>query len=745
MLFQVLAFGSGLVFGMKNKNYRQKLLVKSGSNKRLNKSQPLKVKSTPKLTNIYQKSKNSLLAVKKVFNISMSGGELRHQQIKQMSPAGGDIQANASEKKLDRNINLSISLMGLSLIGAWFYAPLLPLAGAGALYIFHPVFQRLTQNLKKGRITTELLEVVGIISFLLTGYFFLATLITFLSLLNLKLLARTEQQSHKQLIDIFSKKPQSVWVVGEGTEVEIPLEAVQKQDIVVVNSGEIIPVDGVITEGLASVDQHSLTGESQPIEKEAGEKVFAATLVLSGRILIQVENTGSRTNAAKIGQILQKTEEYKESLRLRGKHIADGFIAPTLIVSGLTLPLFGPSAAMAILWSGFGYNMKLYGPISVLNFLHIMAKNGILIKDGRSLEMLQQVDTLVFDKTGTLTMEQPQLGHLHPLQPFDEDTLLSYAAAAEYRQTHPIAKAILTAAEQRGLDLPVIEEASYQVGYGIKVKIETRVVQVGSSRFMQQKGILVPKQIHKLKTHCDANGNSLVYVAVNDNLAGVLELQPCIRPEAKEVIDYLKAQGISLYIISGDHEQPTRQLANELGIEHYFAETLPDKKADLIAGLRADGKFVGYIGDGINDAIALKQANVSISLRGASTAATDTAQVILMDGNLSKLKSLFDISKSFEANMRTNYLTSVIPGVICLSGVFLFHMGVVGGLVVYFTSKMIGLTNAMLPLVKYENKDISTRTASKLTLVKKKNNDNLTRSLPILHIIKHENSDDLSN
>jgi Cu2+-exporting ATPase len=701
MLIQFLALSGGLALGIKNYQYHQKRQLKNASIK----SQPLKPKLKPKSSNLYHKGKTGLLAIKKVFMISLSGGEVRHQQMKQMATVDGDKQANASEKKLDRNIHLSLGLMGLSLVGKWFYAPLLPMAGAGALYIFYPVFQKLFQNLKKGRISTELLEIISMISFLVAGYFFLATLITFLSLLNLKLLARTEAHSHRQLINIFSQKRQSVWVIEEGAEVEIPLEAVQMQDIVVVNAGEIIPVDGTITEGLASVDQHSLTGESQPVEKEVGSKVFATTLVLAGRILIQVEDTGSNTNAAKIGHILEQTQEYKESLRLRGKRIADGFIAPTLIVSGLTLPLLGPNAAMAILWSGFGYNMKLFGPISVLNFLHIMAKNGLLIKDGRSLEMLQQIDTVVFDKTGTLTMEQPQLSQIHPLQPYNEETLLTYAAAAEYRQTHPIAKAILTAAEQRGLDLPVIDDAAYQVGYGIEVKIETTVLYVGSARFMQQKGIHLAAEIQNLKTQCDARGHSLIYVAVNDHLAGMLELQPCIRPEAKEVINYLKAQNISLYIISGDHEQPTRRLAKELGIEQYFAETLPDKKAELIAGLRANGKFVGYIGDGINDAIALKQANVSISLRGASTAATDTAQIILMDGDLNKLKSLFEISKSFEENMHTNYLTSMIPGVICLGGVFLFHMGLVGSLVVYFTSKMVGITNSMLPLVKYENND----------------------------------------
>lgn len=711
MLIQILVFGGGVIFGTRSTRYLQNRQL---INDTLSKSQPSKLKQKVKPSSLYQKTKTGILAAKEIIKISMSGGELRDQHIKQMTIVDENHQldasssASSSERKLNKSIKGSIGLMGLSLIGTWFYAPLLPIAGVATLYIFTPVFKKLFQNLKKGQITTELIEIVSVISLLASGFFFLAIFITFTSLLCQKLLTRTEQHSHKQLINSFSQKQQSVWVVKEGSEVEIPLEALKKQDIVVVSAGEIIPVDGMIIEGLASVDQHGLTGESKSIEKEAGGKVFASTLVLGGRILIKVENTGSDTNAAKIGLILEKTQEYKESLRLRGKQIADDFIAPTLVVSGLTLPLLGPGAAMAIIWTAFGYNMKLYGPISVLNFLHIMAANGILIKDGRSLEMLQKVDTLVFDKTGTLTMEQPQLSHLHPLEPFDEATLLSYAAAAEYRQTHPIARAILTAAEQREMDLPNIKETAYKIGYGIEVKIDTKLVQVGSAKYMEQQDIHFSDQIQSLKNESDARGHSLVYVAVDGTLAGILELQPCIRPEAKEIINYVKAQGISVTIISGDHEQPTRHLANELGIEHYFAETLPEKKAELIARLREDGKFVAYVGDGINDAIALKQANVSISLRGASSVATDTAQIILMDGDLKKLKSLFEISRFFEANMRTNYLTSIIPGAITLAGVFLFNMGLAGSMLVYFSSKMLGLTNAMLPLVKHENKQAIT-------------------------------------
>ncbi len=713
-----VALGSSLTFGRQSRTLRRKRYPKGFNTELLPNSQGSpdgrmdqaqgKTRSTSadkksqRSRNLYQNTKKKFLAIRKVFAISMGGTQERDEQLHRLTGQRGKASTNMANLKLDRRINISIGLMGLAAVGTFFYTPLLRIAGAVTLINNLPVFQELSRNLRKGRITTELLEIVSQISLLVAGYFFLATLVCFIALLDLKLLRRTEEHSHQQLIDQFSQKSHSIWVFVDGTEVEMPLEAVRKNDFVVVNAGEVIPVDGTVVEGIATIDQHSLTGESQPVEKENGAAVFATTLVLSGRILIQAEHTGSDTNAGKIGDILEQTQDFKESLRLRGKKIADGFIAPTLFVSSLTLPFLGPSSALAILWSGFGYDMKLYGPISVLNFLHIMAKNGILIKDGRSLEMLQQLDTVVFDKTGTLTIEQPELARIYPFASYDEETLLTYAAAAEHRQSHPIAKAILNAAAQRGLALPAIEDAAYQVGYGIQVMLNDNLIQVGSIRFMKQRGIHLPAELSTVQSQAHATGSSLVYVAVNDQLAGVLRLDPCVRPEAKRIIEYLKTEGIAVSIISGDHEEPTRRLAQELGIDSYYAETLPAQKAELIAKLRADGKTVGYIGDGINDAIALKAANVSISLSGASTVATDTAQVILMDGDLARIESLFEISRAFEKNMQANYLNSMIPGVITLSGVFLLHMGLVGALLVYYTSEIFALTNCMMPLIKDE-------------------------------------------
>ncbi len=706
-MLQILAIGSAvalgnLALGRYSRRLRHKRYPKSKLNTGLSPNSQKPPTSQKSSTHWVQGTKQKFFTLRKVIAISLGGTQERDRQFQRLNAQRGKGRANTANQKLDMRINIAIGLMGLAAAGTFFYAPLLRIAGVGTLINNLPVFQELSRNLRKGRITTELLEIVSQISLLITGYFFLTTLVCFIALLDLKLLRRTEQHSQQQLIDQFTQKTHSVWVFVDGTEVEMPLEAVRKNDFVIVNAGEIIPVDGIVVEGVATIDQHRLTGESQPVEKENGATVFATTLVLSGRILIQAEHTGSDTNAGKIGHILEQTQNFKEDVRLRGKKIADGFIAPTLLVSSLTLPILGPSSALAILWSGFGYDMKLYGPISVLNFLHIMAKNGILIKDGRSLEMLQQIDTVVFDKTGTLTVEQPRLGLLYPLASYDDNTLLTYAAAAEYRQNHPVAKAILSAAEQRGLTLPTIEDAAYQVGYGIQVTLNKKLIQVGSARFMQQKGIHLSAEIKAVQNQAHEAGSSLIYVAVDDHLAGVLRLDPCIRPEAKRIVEYLKTQGIKMSIISGDQEEPTRRIAQELGVDSYYSETLPEQKAELITKLRADGNTVGYIGDGINDAIALQAANISISLSGASTAATDSAQIILMDGDLARIESLFEIARAFEKNMQANYLNSMIPGVITLSGVFFMHMGLVGALLVYYTSEIFALMNCMMPLIKDE-------------------------------------------
>ena len=211
----------------------------------------------------------------------------------------------------------------------------------------------------------------------------------------------------------------------------------------------------------------------------------------------------------------------------------------------------------------------------------------------------------------------------------------------------------------------------------------------------------MPEGLDNLQERAQALGYSLIYVGVDDVVVGILEMQPSIRPEAHELIESLHKRGLATYIISGDHEEPTRNIAERLGVDHYFAETLPENKAELINRLRHEGRFVCFVGDGINDAIALKSAQVSISLKGASSAATDTAQVVLMDGTLGYLSKLFQIADEFEHTMRNNLLLSIAPGIINIGGIYLLHSGIAASVGLFYAGSTAGLANTVLPFVRH--------------------------------------------
>jgi Cu2+-exporting ATPase len=626
----------------------------------------------------------------------------RRDQLVALDTSSEQPESNAEEHEINTLLKISAGTLAGTIIGKLFYPPLIFLSIIPLAYTFYPYFRSGYQALfRERKITMSVVDVIVMPGMVLTGYVVAAALDNTLLLLSRKLVVWSEEHSHRSLVDVLGQQPQAVLALVDGAEREVPVETLQVNDVVVVHAGEMVPVDGTIIDGIATIDQHMLTGEAQPIDKGVGDAALASTILLTGKVHIAVERAGQDTAAARIGDILQRTADFKLSIQSRGEAIADQSALPTLALSAVALPLLGVNSALAILFSGVGYNMRIMAPLSLLNFLQIMSHNGILIKDGRSLEVLQQVDTVVFDKTGTLTLEQPYVQHIYTWNGYNADDLLTCAAAAEYRQTHPIARAILQAAEERGLNVPHIEDAHYEVGYGIKVRLANQVIRVGSDRFMEVEGIPVSATVYDLQAHCHTTGHSLILVAVDDDLAGGIELQRSVRPEVPHIINKLQQYGIQMYIMSGDQEQPTRSLAHELGIKHFFANTLPENKAQLIQQLQDEGRTVCFVGDGINDSIALKQANVSVSMRGATTIATDTAKIVLMDGNLNQLVRLFDLSRDFERNMQTNLMMTIIPGVICIGGIFFFHFGLIAAVVLYNASLGIGVLNTMVPIVQH--------------------------------------------
>jgi heavy metal translocating P-type ATPase len=601
-----------------------------------------------------------------------------------------------------KRIRLSLYATGIAIVGTVY--PVFSIAGILAvLYLTRHVFKLILKDFKKGHyISSYLAAAILILGMIAAGHLILAASMGVIGGFFAQIVNQLEENSQNRLINVFAGHPEKVWVLQDGVELQIDFHNIKAGDLVIVNAGEVIPVDGAVESGIGQLDQHILTGESQPVEKSLGDEVFASTLLLSGRLCIQAKTAGNATVAAKIGQILNHTQNYKDTLIIRGRNITDRFIAVRVGLSAITLPILGYNPALAVMWSDLGSNAGTASPLVILSYLQILARQNILIKDGRIFELLKDVDTIVFDKTGTLTLEQPTIGKIYTFADHQQNDVLRYAAAAEHRQPHPIAKAILAKAEEEGLLIPELDEASYEVGYGIKVIIEGNLVRVGSARFLNREGIELPVSIQSIQEQTDSESHSLTYVSINNQLAGIFEIHPTMRPEAKNMITLLKKRGITLYIISGDHEAPTKYMADELGIDSYFSETLPENKACLVQQLRDEGRFVCFIGDGINDAIALKTAQVSISLKGASSAATDVAQVIFMDGTLNSLEPLLIIADEFEKIMKNNLVTSFGLGAFNIGGVYLLNFGVAVSMGLFYFGIILVLCNSLWPLVKYQ-------------------------------------------
>lgn len=626
-------------------------------------------------------------------------GQARREQLALLA-AGREQVVSAHEQEINRHIGIGVGAVATVGLAALTGLPLAPLVIATGFYLTIPLL-RICWHIavQERRLSVAHLLALYFVSMWLGGYYAIGAIGMILLGFAQKIMAICEQTMRTNLVNIFGEQPHQVWVLVDGVETEIPFTALRVDDILVLDVGQMVPIDGVIVQGMASIDEHMLTGEAQPVEKGVGDPVLAATIVLSGRVQVRVEKTGRETTAAKIGEVLDQNEAYRLATEQQAIAIAEKSLLPMLAAGALALPLAGVSGMFAMLGSNFTMNMVALRPFTILNFFNSASQAGILVKEAAALERLTAVTAIVFDKTGTLTLEQPQVVAVQGDNGWSAETVLTLAAAAEHRQSHPIAQAILAAAAERKLTPPPVEDAAYHIGYGLQVQVAGQQVRVGSLRFLQSEGIALSPQIEERQQQAQMQGHALVYVAVDTTLAGVIELQSTIRPEAQAVVQQLQAQGFALYIISGDQEAPTQRLATALGIPHYFAGVLPAAKADLVAELQQAGHKVCFVGDGINDAIALRKADVSVSLRGATTAATDTAQVVLMNADLRQLHTLFAMARALAKNLRLNFGVAAAFSLLSGTSILFLHLNYAAVEVLAASQLLTGVGIASQPLV----------------------------------------------
>ena len=637
--------------------------------------------------------------------------------------------------KIDRSLTICTVSVPFAAIAQFGAPALLPVSALLFVYTAIPTFKNAWKVLtKERRLGVDVLDAIVVLACLTTGQILAGTILTWCLSFGRFLVRHTEDNSKKMLLGAFGKQPRYVWMVKNGVEIQVSLDKLEKGDIVMVHTGEVVPVDGIIVEGMAMVDQQALTGESTPAEKGVGDQVFASTIMVAGKVQVAVERSGGETATAKIAQILNNTAGYTLASQHKGEQMADKAVIPTLCVGAVALATMGPQGAAAVLNSDMGTGIRMAAPLAMLSTLALCAQKGVLVKDGRALDLLCEVDTVLFDKTGTLTRERPEIGRILVANGLSERQILRYAAAAERKFHHPIALAILEKAEQEGLELPLGDSMQYKVGYGISVGIDGRQIRVGSRRYMDMEGVVLTPEIAEALEEAHREGHTMVMVAVGDAIGGALELRASVRPEVPEIIKGLRARGIKhIAIISGDHEAPTRKLAEQLGMDRYFAQVLPTDKADYVEKLQKEGCKVCFVGDGINDAIALKKANVSISLRGATSIATDTASVVFMEPGLGKLCELLEIARDLQSNVRRSWVYILVPNITCIVGVFTMGFGIAVSVLTNNVAALAALANGILPMRKVAALEAERRHMMELQL----------RASGFLEAPRHQLTDDL--
>ncbi|MCB9529659.1 MAG: HAD-IC family P-type ATPase [Myxococcales bacterium] len=508
-------------------------------------------------------------------------------------------------------------------------------------------------------------------------------------------LLMSRRRAHEALVSVFGEWSGSAVVLREGREVEVALEAIGEGELIVVRPGRPIPIDGRVVEGAVAVDQRMFTGESRLAERAVGDPVLAASLAVAGRAVVQAEKTGAATHARRLEGLINEAESYEQGLTARSVEIADRTFAPTVGMGAVIALARGPLAGVAAVWGNCIDMFCLTAPVAVLNTLRAAAGAGVLIKDGRSLDLLGRVDTVVFDKTGTLTLDRFVVAATHPAEDIDARGLLAWAAAAEKGHEHPIARAILAEAAGRGVDVDAlrVERPSYEAGLGLRLLIDDREVVLGSRRLVESEGIALPAAVVAATAEAEGRGHTVVHLTLAGRYAGAIELRPELRPEARAVLGHLRARGLDVMILTGDEETPTRHLAESLGIETWFSRTLPEQKDARIAALVEAGRTVCFVGDGVNDALAMRRAHVSISMAGASAVAVDSAQIVMRDGSLTHLDAAFELGQRHDLGQRRLLGAALAPTAVNVAGVVLagFSIPMVLGVYVAGLAASLGL------------------------------------------------------
>ncbi|MEN3028902.1 MAG: heavy metal translocating P-type ATPase [Aquificaceae bacterium] len=543
-----------------------------------------------------------------------------------------------------------------------------PLLAAMTLLLSKPILQKAVNSLRRRRFDVHFLDSSAILLASLTGNPLSAHTMVFLLALGDYLSDKVEKKAYEKIEKLFSYREDTAWLLlGNGQAVKIKALDLKKGDRIAVYAGEKIPADGIVEEGDALVNQASLTGESNPVHKKPGDKVFAGTFLEDGKLYVKVEEVGEETVVAKIAKIVEESIKEPINIQRLAEDKANRLVMPTL---GLGLLSYGLSGQVSRLTStliiDYHTGIHLTTPLTVLSSVAQASTYGILIKSGGKLEALSKVDTFVMDKTGTLTVGHPKVEDVVGLE-VPEEEALRYAASLEQRITHPVARAIVKLAEEKGIELLLRENSQYHIGLGIEGELEGKKFMLGSTRFMQRKRIKISPEVRELVDKFHSEAKSVLYLVRERKIVGLLTFRDPLREEAKDVVAELKSRGKEVILCTGDNEGIARYMAKELHIEKFYARVFPAEKVKVVEDLKKRGRVVAFVGDGVNDSPALSSADVGISLRSGTDIAIEVADIVIGD-SLWHLVDVVDIAEETMRRLRTSYRLNTLANTVGLVG-----------------------------------------------------------------------------
>jgi heavy metal translocating P-type ATPase len=546
------------------------------------------------------------------------------------------------------------------------------LIGAAVACTALPSVLRATTALRERRVGVDALDVVAIGISIGTGRFATAALVTWLLGLGDLVLARTQARARRAITERLDLEADDAYRLRGHIIERIPAASLRAGDRIVVETGARITADGIVESGVALVDERSLTGESMPRTRRHGDRVLSASVVVDGQVIVHVERTGADTAAMRIAELLARAGTKPMTLQRNAERMADRLVLPTFVLAGASAALTVQLDRMtSVLITDFGTGLRVAVPTAALAAMTLAAREGVLVKGGQFLERLARVDTVVFDKTGTLTKGEPEVVAIDILGPLPAAACLAFAAAAEARQKHPIASALRRAALRAGGSLAQADIGSetVSVGRGVSARVEGRHVVVGGARAMVEHGIVLGEARHiAIAERHRVLGASSIFIAVDGDVSAVVGVSDEPRDESASVIHALRANGRrQVMLLSGDADAIASAIGRALGVDRAEGDLLPEDKVRIVRELKAAGRTVAMVGDGINDAPALAVADVGISLQGGTDLALEAADVVLLEGGLSKLPRAFTIADRGMKNVERCLAIVLAPNAVAIA------------------------------------------------------------------------------